>query len=213
VQVICLEPVVEEPNAIADAELLRQALAGDEAMFRSLYERLKGGIYRYAFYMTNSRAAAEEVTQEVFITLLDKGKSYNPGQGDLGAFTFGLARNIVRRVERRERGWRARFQDGGLDEGALLAAPEELTGNLLRGERVAQVRAAIAALPDHYRQVVVLCDLCELPYAEAAVRLECAVGTIRSRLNRAHALLAQKLKLLGDVANAMRDAGAEGCLT
>ena len=107
---------MEEPNAIPDAELLRQALAGDELAFRALYERLKRGVFRYAFYMTNSRSAAEEVLQEVFMTLLEKGKSFNPAQGDLGAFTFGLARNIVRRVERRERSWRARFHDGGLDE-------------------------------------------------------------------------------------------------
>jgi RNA polymerase sigma-70 factor (ECF subfamily) len=202
---------VEEPNAIPDAEDLRQALAGEETAFRMLYERLKHGVFRYAFYMTNSRCAAEEVTQEVFMTLLEKGKSFNPAQGDLGAFTFGFARNIVRRVERRERSWRVRFHESELDE--TVAAPEELTGNLLRRERVARVRAAIQALPDHYRQPVVLCDLCELSYAEAAARLDCAVGTIRSRLNRAHALLAQKLKLSGAVATEMRDAGAEGCLT
>lgn len=210
---IRLEPSVEEPNAIPEAEVLRRALEGDETAFRTLYDRLKSAIFRYAFYMTSSRAAAEEVTQEVFLTLLEKGKSYSAAQGDLGAFTFGMARNIVRRVERRERNWRARFHEGGLDEGSSVAAPEDLAGDLLRGERVARVRAAIAALPDHYRQVVVLCDLCDFSYAEAAARLDCAVGTIRSRLNRAHALLAQKLKLLGDVAVEMRDAGAEGCLT
>lgn len=202
---------MDESNAITDAELLRQALDGNELAFRSLYERLKNGIFRYAFYMTNSRGAAEEVTQEVFITLLEKGKNYKPSQGDVGAFTFGLARNIVRRLERRERSWRARFGGNGLEHN--IAAPEQLTGNLLRGERVERVRGAIAALPDHYRQAVVLCDLCELSYAETAARLGCAVGTVRSRLNRAHALLAQKLKLLGDVAAEMRNAGAEGCLT
>ncbi len=204
---------MEEPNAITDAELLRQALAGDESAFRTLYERLKHGIFRYAFYMTNSPGAAEEVTQEVFMTLLDKGECYGPAQGDLGAFTFGIARNIVRRVERRERSWRARFPESGLEGEVSLAAPEEVTINLLRGEQVARVRSAIAALPDHYRQAVVLCDLCELPYAEAAARLDCAVGTIRSRLNRAHALLAEKLKSLGDVVSEVRGAGAEGCLT
>lgn len=203
---------MEEPNAIPDAELLRQALAGDERAFRMFYERLKHGVFRYAFYMTNSRSAAEEVTQEVFMTLLEKGKSFNPAQGDLGAFTFGFARNIVRRVEKRERSWCARFHDRELDEN--ISAPEVLTGNLLRLESVARVRSAIAELPDHYRQPVVLCDLCEVSYAEAAARLGCAVGTIRSRLNRAHLLLAQKLKLHGrGVATEMRDAGAEGCLT
>jgi len=196
---------------MTDAELLRQAAAGDEAAFRVLYERLKMGVFRYAFYMTNSRTAAEESTQEVFMTLLNKAKSFNASQGDLGAFTFGLARNVVRRIERRERTYRARFNDAV--EENVPAAPETMTGSLIRHERVASVRAAIAALPEHYRQAVVLCDLCEFSYAEAAARLDCAVGTIRSRLNRGHALLAQKLKLLGEVEREVRGAGAEGCLT
>lgn len=203
---------VEELNAMSEAELLRLALAGNEDAFRLLYERVKNGIFRYAFYMTNSRTAAEEATQEVFLTLLRKGRRYDASQGDVGAFTFGLARNVVRQVERRERSYRAVLNDDAVEENAA-SAPEALTGNLIRGERVASVRAAIAALPEHYRQAVVLCDLCELSYAEAAARLECAVGTIRSRLNRGHVLLAQKLKLLGDLEDEVRDAGAEGCLT
>ena len=201
-----------EPKS--EAELLRLALAGDEDAFRRVYERLKSGIYRYAFFMTNSRTAAEEVTQEVFVTLLKRGKSYDPSQGELGAFTFGLARNIVRRVARREWAYQSRLNDEPAEQQRELAsAADALTGNLIRDERVASVRAAIAALPEHYRQTVVLCDLCELSYAEAAVRLDCAVGTIRSRLNRGHALLAQKLKLVGEPESAMRDPGAEGCLT
>ena len=54
----------------SDAELLRLAAAGEEEAFLFLYGRLKMGIFRYAFYMTSSKVNAEEVTQEVFITLL-----------------------------------------------------------------------------------------------------------------------------------------------
>jgi len=202
---------VDELNPISEAELLRLAMDGDETAFRRLYDQLKNGIFRYAFYMTNSRTAAEEVTQEVFLILLRKGDRFDPSQGDLGAFTFGLARNVVRRVERRERPYRLLLHRDGLEENQA-AAPETLTGSLIRDERVAVVRSAIAALPDHYRQAVVLCDLCELSYAEAAARLDCAVGTIRSRLNRGHALLAEKLRTL-EVESLVRDHGPEGCLT
>ena len=202
---------MEDLTTISETELLRQAMAGSEDAFRLLYERLKKGIFRYAFYMTNSRSAAEEATQDVFLTLIRKGASFDASQGDLGAFTFGLARNVVRRVERRERTYLTLLNNDPLN-GELASAPEALTGNLIRSERVASVRAAIAALPEHYRQAVVLCDLCELSYGEAAHRLGCAVGTIRSRLNRGHALLANKLKLL-DTEGEIRNAGAEGCLT
>lgn len=207
--------MMESLAGMSEIEILSQALAGEEDAFRLLYERLKQGIFRYAFYMTNSRLAAEEVTQEVFITLLAKGQHFQPAKGDLGAFTFGLARNVVRRAARRERLHRAMLHDEPLDEQGTVdvSVPETLTGNLIRNQRAAAVRAAIAALPEHYRQVVVLCDLCEISYAEAAARMECAVGTVRSRLHRGHALLAQKLKLLEDLPNKVGEAGAEGCLT
>jgi RNA polymerase sigma-70 factor (ECF subfamily) len=74
------------------------------------------------------------------------------------------------------------------------------------------VQAAIASLPDHYRQAVVLCHLCELSYEEAAGRLGCAVGTVRSRLNRAHGLLAQKLEPLRSRQPDIETSGTEGCL-
>ena len=197
-----------------DSDLLRLALAGDEAAFLALYEKLKGGIFRYAFYMTNSRTAAEEVTQEVFICLLREGENYRADRGDVGAFAFGIARNFVRRIERRERSYEPLPGDDALASfsGRLISAPEALAGQLIRNEVVERVQSAIATLPDHYRQAVVLCDLCELSYEETASRLGCAVGTIRSRLNRAHTLLAQKLEALRSRHADIGATGTEGCL-
>jgi RNA polymerase sigma-70 factor (ECF subfamily) len=81
----------------------------------------------------------------------------------------------------------------------------------LRGETVGLVREAIQSLPPHYREVVVLCDLCEVSYADASAQLHCNLGTIRSRLNRAHALLAKKLK--SRIQPASKKAGViQGCL-
>ena len=198
----------------SDAVLLSRALAGEEAAFLALYEKLKGGIFRYAFYMTNSRTAAEEVTQEVFILLLKEGGNYREDRGDLGAFAFGIARNFVRRIERRERAYEPLPTDDVLARLSrdLVSEAESLATRMVRNEVVERVQAAIASLPDHYRQPVVLCDLCEMSYEEAASRLRCAVGTIRSRLNRAHSLLAQKLKPLKSRQPDIEAAGPEGCL-
>lgn len=197
-----------------DSDLLRLALAGDEAAFLALYEKLKSGIFRYAFYMTNSRAAAEEITQEVFLYLLKEGGNYREDRGDVGAFAFGIARNFVRRMERRERTYEPLPGDIALAgfSSRLVSTPETLAGQLIRDEVVERVQSAIATLPDHYRQAVVLCDLCELSYEEAASRLRCALGTIRSRLNRAHALLAQKLEPLRGRRADVGATGTEGCL-
>jgi len=67
--------------------------------------------------------------------------------------------------------------------------------DLLRREGIEELRRAVLALPKRYREVVLLCDLEEMDYADAATVLNCPVGTVRSRLHRARALLLEKLKL------------------
>jgi RNA polymerase sigma-70 factor, ECF subfamily len=196
-----------------DAELLQLAVDGEEWAFLLLYQKLKRSIFRYAFYMTNSNAAAEEVTQEVFISLLKDGHNFRPSLGDVSAFAFGIARNLVRRMERRERPYLPIADIRTLETLSSGLIAEVLPGQVIQRETAERVRAAVSALPDHYRQVVVLCDLCELSYMEAASRLRCAVGTIRSRLNRAHALLAKKLKPLETPRRNVGTSQAEGCVT
>jgi RNA polymerase sigma-70 factor (ECF subfamily) len=73
------------------------------------------------------------------------------------------------------------------------ASPDTLA-NLTRAEAVEAVRQAVLALPTHYREVVVMCDLEEMDYAGAASALGCSVGTVRSRLHRARGLLTAKLR-------------------
>ena len=204
-------PGMEAHEIRSDTELLRRAIAGEESAFLQLYEKLKHSVFRYAFYMTNSRPAAEEVTQEVFLELLRKGSRYREERGELVAFVFGIARNLVRRIERRERPYASLPAGDALERlsANFVEDGEAVSGAMIRSEVVERVQAAVASLPDHYRQAVVLCDLCEVSYAEAASQLNCAVGTVRSRLNRGHALLAQKLKSLKKPAE-LRTTGTEG---
>ncbi|HZS52178.1 MAG TPA: sigma factor-like helix-turn-helix DNA-binding protein, partial [Bryobacterales bacterium] len=76
------------------------------------------------------------------------------------------------------------------------AAPGDILGELTRHERIEATRRAVLSLPPNYREVVVLCDLQELSYAEAAAALGCAIGTVRSRLHRARALVAERVTSL-----------------
>jgi RNA polymerase sigma-70 factor (ECF subfamily) len=197
----------------SDAELLKLSMAGDESAFLPLYERLKAPLFRYAFYMTGSQASSEEVVQDVFISLLKNGNRYQPAQGDLSGFVFGIARNLIRRIRKRESVTEALPGNEALErKSRLRPGAEDLSAQVIRDQGVERVRTAIASLPDHYRQVIILCDLCELTYAESASRLHCAVGTIRSRLNRAHAMLAQKLKQTKKPQPELRASGTEECL-
>jgi RNA polymerase sigma-70 factor (ECF subfamily) len=88
-------------------------------------------------------------------------------------------------------------ETNGTVEEQLIAQDNPLN-ELARSETIAAVRQAILALPSHYREVVVLCDLHEMSYVEAAEVLRCAVGTVRSRLHRARSLLIERLRPTGE---------------
>jgi len=141
------------------------------------------------------------------MALLRDGGKYRKQQGDVAAFAFGIAKNFVRRIRRRE----SEFEPLPEEKTNLISDADSVTAQLVRNEAIDRVQMAVATLPLHYREAVVLCDLCELTYAEAAIRLRCSVGTIRSRLNRAHTILARKLKRLQGT-GAVGLTGTEGCL-
>lgn len=180
-----------------DADLLRLMLAGDEEAFTTLYRRRQGGVYRFALQMSGSEALAEDVVQETFMVLMRDGGNFDAARGSLAAYLYGIARNHVLRAFDRERAL-VRFDDE-TEEGFdaphenLVARPDPL-GDLTRAESVEKLRQAVLALPPHYREVVVLCELHETSYQEAADALGCAVGTVRSRLHRARAMLAEKMR-------------------
>ncbi|HEX7315214.1 MAG TPA: RNA polymerase sigma factor [Pyrinomonadaceae bacterium] len=195
-----------------DAELVRLMLAGDEEAFTALYRRRQGGVYRFALQMSGSEAVAEDVVQETFMVLMRDGGNFDAGRGSVSAYLYGIARNHVLRAFDRERAL-VRFDDeaeegGDLPHENLVARPDPL-GDLTRAESVEKLRQAVLALPAHYREVVVLCELHERSYVEAAESLGCAVGTVRSRLHRARAMLAEKLRGRREEARAAREGGAE----
>ncbi len=187
-----------ESSPAPDEELLWRMHHGDEEAFVALYRRWQGGIYRFALQMSGSPAAAEDVTQEVFLALMRDSRRYDPERGSLGAYLYGIARNLVLRWLERGRASvplaEDREEEAGPTAAPLVAADNPL-GDLTRRETVEAVRRAVLALPMHYREVVVLCDLEEMDYAEAALVLACSVGTVRSRLHRARSLLVEKLKV------------------
>jgi RNA polymerase sigma-70 factor (ECF subfamily) len=180
---------MSEPTTSSDSDLLQRVSAGDEEAFAALYRRRQGGIYRFALQMSGSPAIAEEVTQEVFLTLIRNARQYDPSRGSLSAYLYGVARNQVLKLCARN------GSPVPLDDGAAegLASTDDPLGAVARQETVQAVRRAVLSLPVAYREVVVLCDLHEVSYAEAAEALGCAVGTVRSRLHRGRALLVEKL--------------------
>jgi RNA polymerase sigma-70 factor (ECF subfamily) len=183
-----------------DEELLKRSAKGDEDAFTVLYRRHADVLYRFAFRMTGSSWGAEEIVQDVFMTLVREPSKYEAERGTLPAFLFGVTRNkIMKYNERlpREISLVERQEDGS---GGGLTLRDSFTPAMWaeQRERLEKVRAAVMELPVEFRETVVLCELEEMSYDQAARTLDCPIGTIRSRLHRGRALLLAKLEMLRD---------------
>jgi RNA polymerase sigma-70 factor, ECF subfamily len=181
-----------------DDVLLRRAAKGDEDAFTFLYRRHQAAMYRFALRMTGNAWAAEEIVQDVFMILMRDPKKYDPARGALGAFLYGIARNrVMKHWERlpREILLQEKHEDGS-GPGIILQDTATPSSWLEGRERAEQVRAAVMELPPEFRETVILCELEELSYEEAALMAGCPIGTIRSRLHRGRALLLAKLEML-----------------
>jgi RNA polymerase sigma-70 factor (ECF subfamily) len=174
-------------------------LSGNAEAFEALYNRRQGGIYRYALRMTGSETIAEDVTQDVFLSLIKDSGRYQSDRGTVKSYLYGMVRHRVLRRLERERTMVSIEALREEDEGAMdqhLRATDDPFVDLARDEVVDLVRQAVLSLPANFREVIVLCHLQEMNYAEVAEVLACPIGTVRSRLNRARTLLVEKLKVL-----------------
>jgi len=177
-----------------DDDLLLRIRSGDEQTFLNLYHQRQGAIYRFALHMAGSTSVAEDIVQDVFLVVISDSTGFDSSRGSLASYLFGIARKLVLRHLQRERQDLSLLDDS--EESPVLppAAIESPLDDLTRREGVDALRRAVLALPRRYREVVVLCDLEELDYADAAQVLGCPIGTVRSRLHRARALLMEKLQ-------------------
>jgi RNA polymerase sigma-70 factor (ECF subfamily) len=199
------QDVLSGETRIAELErddvLLRRAAKGDEEAFLLIYRRHQAPMYRFALRMTGNTWAAEEIVQDVFMTLMRDPKKYDATRGAFGAFLYGVARNrVMKHLERlpREVALEEKNEDG-TGSGIVLQDASTPAMWLEKRERIRQVRDAVQELPVEFREAVVLCELEELSYEEAAQMAGCPIGTIRSRLHRGKALLMAKLEMLRGV--------------
>ena len=185
-------------NMQPELTLFARMRQGDEEAFVALYRRHKDAVYRFALLRTGSAAQAADVTQETFLHLMTRPEQYDPGRGSVAAWLCGVARNLARReTQAREDATDPdELAEGSLDAAGLVDAdgPAE---RLLASETADQVRRALAAVAPHYRDVLILCELSDLSYAEAAQVCGIDIGTVRSRLSRGRARLADQLSRLG----------------
>ena len=188
----------------ADLDLLASLRRGEAGALKTLAERHSPMIYRLAFGITRNQGDAEEVLQDVLLTLARRSASFE-GRSALGSWIYRIATNTALN---RRRGKRVELEtsledllptfetDGHRagDRTYLLADwsqnPEE---ELLAGERRRVLEQAIDSLPNHYRVVLVLRDVEDLSNEEVAAILEEPVSSVKSRLHRARMVLREQL--------------------
>lgn len=172
----------------SDDDLIVAAAGGDREAFAALYRRRRPDVYRFAFHMTGSASAAEDIAQDVFMTVIHEARKFEPGRASVTAWLLGIARNHARRrLAERTHEPLEHVGDGPAVSDDPLAA-------LSIAQDVDGLRRALRRLPVPYREAVVLCDLQELSYEDAAAAARCAIGTVRSRLHRGRALLAASIR-------------------
>ncbi len=184
--------LVMKASEPTDTELVRRLGAGDKDAFAELYRRRQGNVYRFALFMTGRPEVADDVVQETFMTLINRRASYDETKGAVKSFLLGIARNQILNRMRQERATvPVEEVYEAIDQNFSFSGQ---LANVARRERIEAVQKAILTLPEHYREVVILCELQEMSYAQTAAIMNCAVGTVRSRLHRARAMLAEKLE-------------------
>jgi len=164
-----------------DEDLLYRA-GRSEAAFMLLFERHREAIFRVAYRLTNSAAAAEDITQECFLGLLHAPERFDPAKGSLRTYLYGAVRNHARKYH----GLREGTVD--LDDSEIGEAPEP-SRLLLQQELSQLIQQAISTLPVPQREALVLSQYEELPLDEIALILGVDVGAVKSRLHRARARL------------------------
>jgi RNA polymerase sigma-70 factor (ECF subfamily) len=174
-----------------DGELLRQARNGHPEAFAVLVDRHKDPLVNYLTKLAGTRDRAEDLAQEAFLRLFERGESYDE-RGLLRAYLFRIATNLLRSQERRKSRWGKVLSlflssDGGSHE----AMQEE---RLLRHEIQENLRRAIASLPLHYRAPLVLHEIDGWRYQEIGEALGCREGTVKSRIHRGRRLLREQLE-------------------
>ena len=191
---------MEDP---ADNELWRRAAEGEPEAFGLLYERHARAIYNYVFRRCGDWSVAEDLTSVVFLEAYRRRREARIAEGKVLPWLYGVATNVVRNQRRSLR----RHSD------ALKRLPPPdpelglagLAADRIDAERqMRRVLAALQQLPENDKDVLSLCLWSELSYEDAAAALGIPVGTVRSRLSRARARLAELARSSGHELEAVR---------
>ena len=179
-----------------ETDLMGRLAAGDRQALDLIYRAEAADVYRFALAVCGNPAWSADAVQDAFVQLAEKPHGYDRQQGPLRAYLCGIARHKLLARWRESSGIRAIAGDApDEDEGALHDTPHTHSpeAELARSQDTQALWRAIARLPWVFREAVVLVDIQERTYTEAAQIAGVEINTLRTRLHRARKRLAEAL--------------------
>jgi RNA polymerase sigma-70 factor, ECF subfamily len=170
------------PERLADEELAALVDAKDPAAFEVFYDRHGGAAYSLAHRIVGDRQAAEDVTQEAFLSIWRSSARYDPARGSVRSWTLGVVRNRAIDALRRASGPAPKLD---FDDAVLLEsqpAPERTESEAIRRDAAERVRGAVGKLPPEQSQVITLAYFGGFSHSEIASMLGEPLGTIKGRM-------------------------------
>ncbi|MXW38780.1 MAG: RNA polymerase sigma factor [Acidobacteria bacterium] len=188
-------PPLDSPVQISDAQLVTQCLSGHEDGWRTFVDRFRTPVWHIAFRFAATPDDADELTQDVFVRLVNVLPSYRPS-GALGAWVRQVATNVAIDAYRRRRRTPLLVSDEEMPEAPVPTAwqPDAIAE---RREEAARIRALVDRMPPELSEPLILRDLMDCDYPEIAERLDIPLGTVKSRIHRARQTLARARRTLG----------------
>lgn len=188
-------------NAQRDYLMVKRALEGEELAYKALYERYKDTMFFMLLKMVGNKADAEDLVAESFEKAFEGLKGYSP-QFAFSTWLFKIALNHAIDFIRKRRVETCSLERGGTDEegvdvNEVASGDRTPVEEVIRGERAACTRDAVALMQDDYRRLIELRYFEEYSYEEIARELDWPLGTVKAKLFRAKRMLVNLLRERG----------------
>ena len=167
-----------------DVELLARVAQGDEQAFGQFYRRCADGLFGLALKMMNDAGEAEDVLQDGFSYMWKKAATYDAARSSPFTWAVMIVRNkAIDRLRVRQR--QARIVEKATVEFLHFTDTDDVSSREpVRREQCAQVRAALAEIPDDQKQAIEMAFLAGLTHEQIAQRLDAPLGTVKARIRR-----------------------------
>ena len=171
-----------------DPEITKRAKKGDKNAFAEVYKFYLSRIYRFAFYLVNDEALAEDLTQEAFVKTWNYLPKFEESKGTIQSLLFAIVRNLVIDYQRKKKEEKISQEAEG-----FIASSEDVVEDFSKAERIENVRKSLSVLPEDDREVIILRYFEDMGFAEISKIVGKEEGALRVRVHRALKLLKNAL--------------------